>query len=363
MKKNGATLLLLGAFLFGFGLWSALRPADAFSESERRQLTPRPQLSVQSVLSGKYMSEYENYALDQFPLRDEWRTLKAATSFYVLRQKDNNGVYLADGYASRLEYPMNEASVDRAAERFQYLYDTYFAESDVKLYLSVVPDKNAFLARPNGYPAIDYDAFIARVREKTPEFTYVDITDLLSLEDYYRTDLHWRQEQIVDVAQRLADAMRVQSSDAYTQQTLERPYYGVYYGYAALPLPSEQIRYLTSETLERCTVYNFETDSEGGVYDMEKAAGKDPYELFLSGSVSLLRIENPDAQTDRELVIFRDSFASSLAPLLVEGYAKITLVDIRYLSSQLLGRYLSFTDQDVLLLYSVGVLNNSDTLK
>ncbi len=31
----------------------------------------------------------------------------------------------------------------------------------------------------------------------------------------------------------------------------------------------------------------------GPVYDLEKARGSDPYELFLSGSVSLLTVDNP----------------------------------------------------------------------
>ena len=79
--------------------------------------------------------------------------------------------------------------------------------------------------------------------------------------------------------------------------------------------------------------------------------------------MSLLTVESPNARTDRELVVFRDSFASSLAPLLLEGYSRVTLVDIRYLSPTQLGRYLTFTDQDVLFLYSVNVLNNSETIK
>ena len=62
-------------------------------------------------------------------------------------------------------------------------------------------------------------------------------------------------------------------------------------------------------------------------------------------------------------MIFRDSFASSLAPLLLDGYAKITLVDIRYLPSVRLGSFLTFIDQDVLFLYSVNVLNTSATIK
>ena len=165
-------------------------------------------------------------------------------------------------------------------------------------------------------------------------------------------------------ADTLAAAMGVALPDnRYTEWTLDRPYYGVYYGYAALPMEPDQLTYLTSDLLDACTVYNYETGKTGPIYDLAKGAGKDPYELFLSGSVSLLTIENPNADTDRELVIFRDSFGSSLAPLLVPGYAKVTLADIRYLPSSQMGKYLTFTDQDVLFLYSAPVLNNSETLK
>ena len=144
---------------------------------------------------------------------------------------------------------------------------------------------------------------------------------------------------------------------------LDRPYYGVYYGYAALPMQPDELRYLSSETLEDCTVYNYETGKPGAVYDMEKGAGNDPYELFLSGSISLLSIENPNAETDRELIVFRDSFASSLAPLLAEGYAKITLIDIRYIAPARLGKWVDFSGKDVLFLYSTPVLNSSETIK
>ena len=99
------------------------------------------------------------------------------------------------------------------------------------------------------------------------------------------------------------------------------------------------------------------------IYDMQKAKGNDLYEVFLSGPISLLTIENPNAESERELIVFRDSFASSLAPLLAEGYAKITLADIRYLPAVQMGKLLDFHGQDVLLLYSAAVLNNSDTLK
>ena len=96
---------------------------------------------------------------------------------------------------------------------------------------------------------------------------------------------------------------------------------------------------------------------------MEKAAGNAPYEMFLSGPISLMEINNPSAKTERELVIFRDSFGSAIAPLLAEGYSKITLVDIRYISSNYIGQLVDFEDADVLFLYSTLVLNNSEMFK
>ena len=59
----------------------------------------------------------------------------------------------------------------------------------------------------------------------------------------------------------------------------------------------------------------------------------DPYDLFLSGPEMLIEIENDKAITDKELIIFRDSFGSSLSPLLVSAYKKVIIVDLRYIAS------------------------------
>ena len=63
------------------------------------------------------------------------------------------------------------------------------------------------------------------------------------------------------------------------------------------------------------------------------------------------------------MIVFRDSFASSLIPLFVEGYSKITLIDIRYIRIEDLEKYIQFNNQEVLFLYSTLVLNNSSSMK
>ena len=214
---------------------------------------------------------------------------------------------------------------------------------------------------------------IRTMQEKTDYMTYIDLREHLELDDFYTTDTHWKQEKIQDIAALLLDQMGAWESGEspekpnteYEIQQLEQPFYGVYYGQSALPLEPDAISYLTSDLLEQCVVTSYDTGVpvEIPMYDMEKAGGKDPYEMFLSGTRAVLTVENPQAVTEKELIVFRDSFGSSLVPLLMEGYQKITVLDIRYVNSVMLGQLVEFGGQDVLFLYSTMLLNNSLALK
>lgn len=350
-------LLLAGGFLACVFL-----PKDTYSASERRMLSPAPRLTAEGIWSGRFMSDFEAYAVDAFPFRDVFRSIKAQTSLRVFARQDNNGIYVTDGTLAALEYPMNEESLARAAERFRYICEKYLTEEN-KVYLSVIPDKNCFLAEDSGHPSMDYADFEKQMAEKADFAEYIPISDLLARDDYYKTDTHWRQERITDVADRLARAMGTTLSQDYEIHTLEQDFYGVYYGQAALPLAPDRLQYMTGEDIGACSVYDWQNKRQIPVYDMEKAAGRDPYEMFLSGPLSLVTIENPGAGTDKRLVMFRDSFGSSIAPLLVSGYARITLVDIRYINPELLEQFVDFDSCDVLFLYSTLVLNHSDTIK
>lgn len=362
--KNKVVAAVMTACFAGLALCCWFKPADTFSESERRTLEQFPEVSVKSILSGTFMTDFEDYTLDQFPMRDGFRNIKAMVASYLMKQSDNNGIYVENGYVSQVEYPLKEESIWHAAERFTYVYEKYLAEKDVNVYVSIVPDKNYFMAEESGHLALDYASLTETFLSGMDFAEYVDIMGLLSLEDYYKTDTHWRQEYITDVAGTLLSAMGADPScGVYEENVLDKPFYGVYYGQAALPLPAEEIKYLTSDALLECKVYDYENQREIGIYDLEKGHGKDPYELFLSGSLSLITIENPKADTDKELILFRDSFGSSITPLLAEGYRKITLVDIRYIHPDMLGRYIEFGNQDVLFLYSTLVLNNAETIK
>ena len=367
MKKN---LRYIGIFALlvlwaGLTVFAWVKPAGEASEAERRPLAQFPTISGENLLSGKFVTDFEDYTLDQFPGRDLFRKLKALVQYNVLRQQDNNGIYLVDGYAAKLDYPVDEDAVDHALSRLHFVYETYLKDTGSQISVAVIPDKGYYLAEKNGYPAMDYEKMFTMVQEKLPFANNVDLTDCLNYTDYYFTDTHWRQENLLKVAQKLSGALGVTAPRAedFTKVKLDTPFYGVYYGQAALAMEPEELFVLESDLLKDCQVFDFETQSYAPVYDLEKLSGKDPYEVFLSGPKSLLRLENPGAKTDKELIIFRDSFGSSVAPLLTQDYKTVTLVDIRYLDSRMLGNFLEFTGQDVLFLYSTLVLNSGSTLK
>jgi len=361
-KKNIIVCTVFALFFAAGSLSCVFWPKPEYSDSERRSLAEMPKLSAASLWNGRFMSDFEAYAVDTFPCRDTFRKIKALTAGGIFFRQDNNGIYVADGFISAQEYPLNEASLERAVERFSYICETYLTKEN-RIFLSVIPDKNCFLAKESGHLSIDYDEFEKRMEEEADFAEYIRISDLLERDDYYRTDTHWRQEKITDVAERLAQSMGAELSRDYEIHTLTQDFYGVYYGQAALPSAPDTLQYMTGEAIDRCLVYDWQNEREISVYDMERAVGQDPYEMFLSGSLSLITIDNPEALTDKKLVIFRDSFASSLAPLLISGYSGITLVDIRYIHPEHLGRFLDFEGSDVLFLYSTLVLNHSDTIK
>jgi len=352
-----------------------LKPADAFSASERRKLAQRPELSLEAIGNGQFAADTEAYVTDQFPFRDEFRALKSQFALGIMQKQDNNEIYYKDGYLCAMEYPMDENSIERAGDIFESIYNKNIKGTDANAYLCIIPDKNYFLAK-GSHLSMDYEAFYKKVYENTPFLKPIEIRDLLGIEDYYKTDTHLRQEMIMDVAKRLGDEMNpsvkdtvsVQGTESsqYTTEKVDAPFYGVYYGQAALPIEPDIIYYLTNDALDNCKVYNYEINQENNeipLYDIEKTTGRDPYEMFLGGNSSLITIENPNATSDKELVVFGDSFCRSIVPLLAENYEKITLYDIRYLPSVYIGNYVTFSAQDVLFLYSTSVLNNSITLK
>lgn len=346
-------------------LWAWAKPSDAVSQQERRQLSQFPELTAQALFSGEFAEGFEDYALDQFPARNIFRTAKSVAATGVFLQSDTNGIYFYENSAIKMEYPENTFWIENAKEKFQNIYDLYLKEAGTNNYISIIPDKNYYASDKSEHLRIDYEELFEKFQDISWA-EYVDITNTLSLESFYSTDLHWRQEWLMVTAETLCSAMGTgtQNIEDLTPMKVSDNFYGVYYGQAALPMQPDDMYVVFSDLTENAQVYDYETGKTLSVYNEDGINSKDMYDYFLHGAKALLRIDNPAADSEKELVVFRDSFGSSIVPLMMKDYKTIYLIDIRYINSSMIGNYVEFnSNQDVLFLYSTTVINNSSTFK
>ena len=314
--KNTVTVVSMVAVLLALSLLCIFSKKESYSESERRALAKFPELSVESISNGSFASKFEEYATDNFPKRDIWRSVKAYTRLYFFMQKDNNGIYVKEGYVSKLEYPRNAEMQDHAIDLFCKINEKYL--SDSRVYFAMIPDKNLFLSELS----YDYGEMEKYMADNMPYAVPIQITHLLSKEDFYYTDTHWRQEKIVPVAEHIASSMGAEIGGKYKEIKADIPFYGVYAGQSALKVSPDELYYLTNDAIESYDISVLDTSGVfrlDNAYDMSKLEGPDPYEMFLSGNRPVVTIKNANAQNDKRLIVFRDSFGSSIAPLLAEG--------------------------------------------
>ncbi len=385
--------LLMLAVLFlcwlSVGLSYLISEPNDYSAAERRRLASAPALTFSSIKNGFYLSSMENYVKDQFPARDSFRNVKTASSLYGFLRLQDNGYAIRDGHLALMDMTLNESSVTYACTQMQYLYDTYLADSGCHVYYCIIPDKNYYLQLSDpSYPTLDYEAMDTQIQDLLDFASPIDIRNDLALSSFFRTDTHWKQESLVPAANTILSAMSADdrltsSTEEYSIETALDSFHGVLCGNMGWDIPSEPMHYLTNDRIRSAEAVHLENNGCNTVYDpyylSYDGPGVDPYSFFLSGSSAFVTIKNtaalpaasetsaageqPSIMQSRELIVFRDSFGSSIAPLFLAGYDQITLIDTRYINPSILGDYITFTDQDVLFLYSTLLINSSYSLK
>lgn len=273
---------------------------------------------------------------------------------------DENDLLYTDGYYLDYIGELRPQSVENFANKVESLVAQYMQNS-TGIYYAVAPSKNYFVNDRVQTP-FDYDQMLSILSENITSAQYINLFDTLTLEDYYKTDPHWRQERLQKTVNRLGESLGFTTDlSAYQANTVEG-FIGQH-GYNKENFPSEELVYLTNDAINNAVVDNMQEPDFKQVYNLDKLSSSSPYDVFLSGPTPLETITNNSAETDKELVIFRDSSTSSLAPLLIENYKTITLVDIRYMMSAMLGDYVNFDGKDVLFLYGEQVINFSEMLR
>lgn len=282
-----------------------------------------------------------------------------------LNKKDNVNTeekyYIQSGAIYEKTGDINKSAVENNISKINSICDKYL--NNMNIYFSIIPDKEYYLKKSINTEFVEIENTVISNLNKSTK--YFSIKDLLSLEDFYKTDMHWKQENMQDIVENIEKELDadIKSDIDYEVESLG-DFFGSYYTKIENNnILSDELKYLNNSVIKNCKVYNEETKTEEKIYNLEKVnESKNKYDLFLSGATAITTITNEKANTDKKLILFRDSFGSSIAPLLVKDYKEIILIDIRYVNSTILENYINFNkykEADVLFLYSSRVINKS----
>jgi len=350
--KDKIITLGFSFIIIGVGLISIIVKDINISFLERRTLTTKEDLDKD------FFDNIEDYLSDQFPFRNDLLSINSYYERNILNNIEKNDVYLIDNVIYEKNYPLDIKSVNNFVNKMNFVSENLFEGKDI--YYTVIPDKSYFLNN-NKYLKIEYNKLIDLVSDINGD--YIDIMSSFNVDDYYRTDIHIKQDSWLKIMSNLNNKLNFNYYPINYEVKSFAPFYGASYSKVLKNSTSEELEYLVSDIQNDLVINHLEFGAKN-LYDLSKLGSVDSYDVFLSGPSSYIEIVNPNCINDKNLIVFRDSFGSSLVPLLTPYYSKITLIDLRYISFDLLKNYLNTSDNyDVLYLYSTLIINNSSILK
>ena len=348
-KRTGlAPLIAIAVILLGLSVGSFfLTPDRAFSENENRYLQLTPKLSWDTVMSGDFMEDMEEYTSDQIVFRDLW----TATRSLLQRaegKEDISGTYLgAEGryFAKVTEDSFNRAGLEKNAG---YIRE-FFAASGKSCHAMIVPSPAGVLRDmlPENAPYYDEAGAFERL-DAALGGSLLDVRETLAdVEDpYYHTDHHWTTMGAQAAYRRWAEVTgHTVREDALVCATEE--FRGTLYSKVLLPdSVYDSVYYAPGITAESVVC----DGKDGTLYDGDALARKDKYELFLGGNYGQCVITT-GTENGKQLLLVKDSFANSFVPFLLGDYETVTMIDLRYFRGSM--AELAAESDDILVLTEI----------
>lgn len=360
--------ILFAILLFGLAILTALLPDQDYSATEKRSLAQFPSFSLTAIADGSFMDGIEDWAADQFPFRSQLMQAKANISIWLGGIRSQNVYRCPDGaLMEAFEMPTDEEL------RLQADALTAFAGryTDANIYFCFVPTAISALSDklPDAALTDDQNLYLDYLDSTLGGLgSVVDVRDTFAAnkdqtELYYHTDHHWTTDAAYLAWQELYEAMGLTSDVSYTPGIVCNSFAGSLLsasGYPAKQYDSISV-YVPDEEPVYTVTYDNEQRMTASVYAPEYLESDDPYQIFFGGNFAKLTIRTA-SDSDRKLIIFKDSYANCLIPFLIPDFSQITVIDARYYYDDLDMEILSTGYTDVLFLYNANTLAEDNSL-
>lgn len=369
-EKRGVTTCLAVLSAVGVLALSVIflfSPKADFSENENRYLQAFPSLTWEDVESGAFMEEIDRYLCDHFPFRDLFISLKTRTEILAGKQKIGQVYVGKDGYLiEAYKEPENTEQIGGILKAFA----DKLKDQPVELDLMLVP--TAVCIYEDKLPSLAFSG-LGGEQQKTAAKIYgasgihpIDCTEeLLAHKEegqlYYKLDHHWTTfgayaGYLAFCKEKGLEPVALNDLEAkIATEDFRGTIYSKVNDYSR---PGEEIVIYLDPSAELTVFYEDTNETTDSLYALEYAEKKDKYSLFLNNLHPLIQITNEKAETDRELVLIKDSYANSMVPFLIHNFKRIYVFDTRYYKwgpSSFIQEHEGVTD--VLILYNMNTLD------
>lgn len=385
-KENIYKILLIGLFALisvavpvATIISSADLPENAFSENENRYLEKMPEFNFDTVTDKSFMTKFENFFSDRIVLREQWIGLMNDFD-RILGKKEIKGIFTEDGRMMQ-SWRTSDYSVDSVNKNLAAMEK--FAEKypKMKMYFMLAPNAQEIYSDtlPANCGAADQKLFIKNCYDSLPSITGIDVySGLLAAKNeyiYYRTDHHWTSYGAYIGYKSAASAMKftAYSEDKFSIEHASNEFKGTLYSKtldnSITPDTIDIYTLANNEPQVKVSVYKSgaEPDSTySSLYFREFLDVKDKYSTFLGQNVPRIDIDSeiPQENDKGSLLIIKDSYAHSLIPFLTKNYSHITVLDLRYINSDLSNIGVSLKDyENVLFMYNVITFSQDTNVK
>ncbi len=355
-KKGGlisvAVILAFIVFIFSVAGLHLLMDDKEFSQNENRVLADMPEISFSSITDGSFMKEFETYLTDQFPFRDKLISLKTLSDRIVGRDEEN-GVYIGkDNFLFEKPGEYNEARVKETVDAI-----LGFTKKNKKLKKAFILAPNSsyiyadklpgYLELPSQKQQIDEIYGLLGADKNIQKLDICSVFEKSREKDdyllYYKTDHHWTTKAAKKAFNLLRAKWKLTTNGSIYENESDVPEYkfftvsnifqGTLSSTAGVHDAYDNVEICMPEKSEGTYVVNFESsgDKTATLFFKDKLEQKNHYEVFLGGNYDKVIITTV-SESDKTLLLIKDSYANCMIPMLTPYFNKIVVIDPRYLT-------------------------------
>ncbi len=314
----------------------------ATSDTENRVLAQFPDFTLKSVISGKFMTRFEEYLSDQFVFRDISVASKTVIS-RLLGKTEINDVYM--GRDNRLFEVPSVLSDDvinktlRAVNAFaenSKIENRFFilAPNASEVYTEQLP---WLLKLPSQEQQI-FDIY-SLVNENYITVDAVSILKSFSEDKnlYFNTDHHWTSDAAFLVFKEFMKKADIEYDESeYEYFVLGDSFFGTLASSSGIFERGDELTAILPKDINGTYyIYNYDTlEKSVSVLNKDKLGEKNQYEVFFGGNFGRIEIQT-DNLNHKNILIIKDSYANCFIPLLIPHFEKIVIIDPRYFNGNL----------------------------